>query len=437
MRLEDKKILQLRKANGITQIELASAIYSDVSKVIKVEKGVASYADVHMRYLRKFFDIEGMPLSEFEVTVYKTRLYMFHDSVRDRRFDEAKALHKGMSKLTNLDVCDDDLPVLYSLFEVALLIYGHNDIDAAEKKLDYFQDKIDKMTDEHKYHYYFYAGILHTRRGRYEDSMECYKQALDLSHNLNMLASDDIKRVHLGIATCYSFLELPHRAIVYSLNAKSRKLYEDRKISIYDLHFDINLSLNYIRVNELERAEKLLYNCLVYAKSIEDNYYYGWTLYNYGLLNKQSENWDRAIDYFKQTMECYEKRSNFYLKALYESIRCWVGKRKYSKAQKMLDETKPLYENDEIYHIIFKALGDYITIRSRISLYNQPTDFIEKEAIPHFEKTCDFFLAIDYYQLLESYYAEKNAKKSLLITEAIRKIYERCFINKVEREGGQ
>jgi len=430
MRLEDKKILQLRKAKGVTQVTLASAIYSDVSKVVNVEKGTARYAEGHMIYLKKFFDIEGMPLSEFECVVYKTRLYIFHDYVRDRRYDEANAFYSEMSKLINLDPCDDDLPVLFRLFEVALLIYGHNDIDAAEKKLDYFQDKIDKMTDEHKYHYYFNMGVLHTRRGRYEDSLECYKQALDLSHKLNILASEDIKRVHLGIAACYSFLEFPYRTILYSLNVNTRKLYEDRKISAYDIHFDNNLALNYIRVNELERAEKLLYNCLVCAKSIQDDYYYGWTLHNYGLLYKQAENWDKAIYYFSQTMECSEEGSNLYLKALYENIRCWVGKRKYAKAQKILNETKSLYKNHNVYRIIFKALGDYITVKSRISLYHQPVEFIETEAIPHFEKTYDFFLAIDYYQLLESYYAEKNAKKSLLMTEAISRIYERCFVNK-------
>ena len=272
MRLEDKKIILLREAGGISKMALADVMHTDENKVNKVEKGLAQYTDAQVVNAKKFFKIEGMPLSDFECAVYKKRLYMLHDYIRDRRFDEARALCDEMAKLINLEDCDNDLPILYRLFEVAALIYCYNNLDAAERELDYLKRRISGMTQEHMYHYYFYTGTLLLIRGSYYESLDLYKQAHELSNSLSFLTPEDVKRLHLGIASCFSRLEYPNRAIFYMLETYELYSNRNRKISIIDIHFDCLLAQNYVFVNEFEKAEKLLNNCLVSAKTIEDDF---------------------------------------------------------------------------------------------------------------------------------------------------------------------
>ncbi|MCL2405966.1 MAG: helix-turn-helix transcriptional regulator [Defluviitaleaceae bacterium] len=434
MRLQEQKIKLLRVAKGLSQAEFADAIYADQSKISKCENGLDIYTEIQLDNLKKFLGIKDMPLSDESTEVFNKKLRRLYENIRDGRAEEAKALHKEMARLVNLEPCDDNLPMLYRLHGAALHIYVRNDFDTAEKEMNYLKGKLeqDMMTDEHKYHYCFNMGALHTKRVRYEESLECFMQALEISKRVDFLTPKDIKRLHLGIASCYSYLSYPYRAIIYML--ETRDLHKDSSVSIFDLHFDYLLALNYIRVNELERAEKLLGNCLIGAKSINNDEYIGMTLRNFGLLHIQSENWDKAIDYLNQSMGCFEKGSTSYLRSLYDVVSCWAGMKKYAKAKRILDEAKNLYHNHDIYHIPFNALNDYVAVKSRISLLNQPVEYIETVAIPHFEKTYDHYLAIDYYKLLETYNADKNVKKSLLMTDAIRKIYERCFLTNEGRK---
>jgi len=427
MRLQDIKITQLREAKKISKQALADVMYCDVSKVNNVEKGVGHYPEWHIKYAQRFFDIENMPLSEFDVAVVKKRLYLMRDYVRDRRFGEAKALCEEMAKLVNLEACDDDLPLLYRLLEVIVLIQSGSDVDIAEEKMGYFQDKMDKLTDEHKYYYYFNVATLHFMRTRYNESLSFYKQALEIGSNNRDFVPDDIERVHLGIAACHTNLEFPNRALFYLRN--TRELYVNKKTSALSLHLDNLLALNYIRVNELEEAQKILDNCLVCAKSIKDDYFYGWALHSYGVLYKQAEKWDKAIAYLNKAMECQKEGSIIYLKALFEQVYCWAMKKKFVRAKRLMEKTKSSYNNNKVFHIPFESLDHYVTLKSRISIYNDElAEYIETKAIKHFEETCDYFIAIDYYKLLEAYFVEKNKKKSLLMSEAIRKIYERCFV---------
>lgn len=433
MRLQDQKIKQIRVARKVSKADLADAMYCDIDKVNKVEKGLSYYPDGHIQNAKKYLDIVDMPLTQFECDVCENRLYIMRDYAREGRHEEAKAMCKEKAKLVNLDACDDNLPMLYRLLEVIVLIQCDDDVDGAEKKMNYLHDKVDKMTDQHKYYYYFNMATLHIFRVRYEEGLSLYKKALDIGNNSSSFTPDDIERAHLGIAVCYSYLGFPNRAIFYLRN--TRELFNYKKISILWLYIDTMLALNYIRVSETDEARKLLDTCLVYAKSLKNDHYYGWALYVYGVLNKQTENWDIAIDYFNQSMECYEKGSRYFLRALYENIRCVAEMKNFAKALRIIEDKRPLFNNHEIYATLFEALRNYVIVKKRVSIYNERNvEYLETIAIPYFIKTHEYFLAIDYYKLLEAYYDIKNKKKSLLMSEAIRKIYERCFVNSVDIE---
>ncbi|MCL2377913.1 MAG: hypothetical protein FWC77_02200 [Defluviitaleaceae bacterium] len=427
IRAEEQKIMRFREAKGIGRMTLARAMRVDVDLVKQVESGNAHYTNAQLRLARNYLNLTNMPLSELEVAAFKRRLYIMYDLVKDRRFNEAKEMCKEMACVLELDDCDDDLPQLYRLFEAHILIYADNALYAAEKKLEQYRSKSYEPTAEHNYHYYFNMGAIHIRRMGYEASLSFYKKAFELSSEVKELTPEDIKRLHLSIAACYAYLNFPFRAISYLENARS--LCSNKRASVLNMHFDIELALNYIKVNELTKAEKLLEYCHICANSIKDDFYVGLVLHNYGRLRKQQEKWKEAIDYLNQAIEYFEEGSMQYLRVLHDAVCCWANFGKFAHAKRLLMKTQDLYK-DDVCGVIYEALRHYVEVRGRLSLYNDKSvEYIETVALPHFMKTFDYFLAVDYYKLLGTYYVKKNDKKSLMMSESILRIYERCLIS--------
>jgi len=425
MRIEDKKIMFLRKAHKVRLLDLAEAIGVSASFVYSVENRKSQYSDKMLERAKDFFNIKDMPLSQFEYDTAKIRLYVMLDYIRDSRFDEARAIIKEMTNIVNLDPCDNELPMLYRLFEVAFLL-AIRDIDTAEEKLNYLHSRLDDMNDEHRCYFYSNMGQLNIFRVHYMDALGFYKQALELSKNIADFLLYEITRLHHLVGMCYSYLELPNIAIYYM--QKNRELYNVRNRDRFRLSSDLLLALNFIKVNNLSDAENFLNDCLVRAMSIQDNNHTGVARHYLGYLNMKTENWQIAIEHFDKALECHEKGSTSYLAVLHRKILCLTKSRKFSNAKKLLEETRPLHCDDGIFSIYFEALGHYITISSRISIYNdESAEYIETVAIPYFKKACSYFLAVDYCMLLESYFEIKNNKKALLMSQAIREIYERCL----------
>jgi len=406
---------------------------TDVDFVKRAESGNAQYSKVQIQRARKHLDVMDMPLSELEIAAFKRRLYIMYDHIKDRRFDEAKAICKELAPVLKMNQYDDDLPQLHRLFEAQILIYADNDLETAEKKLTSFgRESHSDSTAEQRYHYNFNKAAICTRRMDYEASFNFYRKALKLSSQVKELMPEDIKRLHLGIASCYTYLEFPFKAISHLETA--RDLHYSRRTSVLDIHFDIELALNYIRVNELKKAERLLEYCLICANSIKSDFYIGNVYHNFGRLYMKREQWEEAINYFNRAGECFEEGSGVHLRAICRVVYCWSKLSKFAHAKRILKDVKHL-STHKVYGAVYEAMRHYVEVQSRITLYNEESvEYIETKALPHFEETHDHFLAIEYYKLLEAYYAKKNDKKALSMSESIRRIYERCLINVDERD---
>lgn len=427
MRLEDKKIMQLRKANKISQGALAEAINSRIQNITRVENGIAQYSDEMLMLAKDFFKIKDMPISEQECATCKNRLYIMRDYVRDGRHKEARDICCELANLVILDPCDDELPMLYRLYEAILLI-AERDIVSAWAKLNYIQSRLPNMNEEQLYYFNSSMGELNILLAQYEDALEYCMNAFEISEKFTDFSQYELTRLHVLVAICYTGLNFPYRAIFYV--QKNHDLYIERGTGKLGLTSDLTLAINYIMVNNLKESERLLSTCLTRAMSIKDQLRTGISNQYIGFLHMKARNWQTAIDYFNTALTHFTKDSRQYMDALYYKIRTVAGSRKFAKAKKLLSETKQLYINSEVFSPKFEALSHYVTLSSRISLYNdESAEYIEHVAIPHFEKICEYFEAIDYYKLLEAYYEVKNNKKSLLMAMAIRRIYERCLFH--------
>ena len=95
----------------------------------------------------------------------------------------------------------------------------------------------------------------------------------------------------------------------------------------------------------------------------------------------------------------------------------------------MITEAKKLY-NTKNEIIPFESLHHMAKIKKLVSYrYAESAQYIEDVTIPFFLKQHDYFIAIDYYDILAKYYARhKNKMKSLEmrigIMDAQTKIYQ-------------
>ena len=161
---------------------------------------------------------------------------------------------------------------------------------------------------------------------------------------------------------------------------------------------------------------------------MKDDIYTSTTLHYFGFMNMQCEKWKIAEEYLDQAIQYCQKDSFIYRVVLHRKILCIAKSRKFVKAKKLLKETKSIYSACKTFSIYFEALGHYVNVSRRVSLYNNDSaDYIETIALPHFIENSNYFLAVEYYKLLEAYNKVKNNKKSLQMSAEIRKIYERCL----------
>jgi tetratricopeptide (TPR) repeat protein len=425
-----EKLKLIRKAKGITQTELSLSIPTNSSKVSLVENREDEYTLEQTVAAKKFLDIPDMPLTDLECEAFAQRLYMWHDQIRDKRMAEATELHQSMSKVVNLDPCDDNLPMLYRLFEVAFYL-RQDDAETAEAKLKYLESVMDVLSIEHIYYYHHFLGSLHAHKEEYKDALKIYLKAFDnFEENQEHLLPEDKDYLRYNIAVCYSHLEKPNHVIrtIQSIC----KTYAGKRTTAFRLGLDGMLALNYIRVGELKEARKLLDKCLVAANSLNDKYFIAATTANYGHLYKAARKWKDAIPYFDQALGMHKPGSDLHLAALYHKIHCVIETKQFSKATKMLEQALKTYGGKDKTAIPFTALEHYQGVRKCMkSHYDYNKDhilYIEDIAIPFFIEKRANYIALDFASILEKYFSDKTHKKSLEMSKIKGRIYERITV---------
>ena len=151
----------------------------------------------------------------------------------------------------------------------------------------------------------------------------------------------------------------------------------------------------------------------------------------YGFYHIKKGDWKSAIECFTQAIEHLEEDTASHFSALHQIIYCLINFKKKAKAKELLEQAQSIYGEHEVYSIYFTAQEHYLTIFGRKTLPNKAeTEYILTVAIPHFKKMCDYFIALEYYDLLEEHFTKVgNNKVAAQMSVAIRKVYERCFLN--------
>jgi len=423
-----KKYSYFRKRNKMTQMELADEIKVGVERVIKVEKDKGKYTASQMKDIRALFKIESLPLTEHECAVFDARLHLWSDCINAGNMEKARAIHKEMANIDNLLPCDVNRVMRCKIVEIQMLI-AEGDHKTAEAKLEMIKSYLDEMSVENEYSYLCYAGYFKITHNYHIDALHFLTKAQSLKESHSTIISPKESWLYNRIAACYTYLDAPNKAILY-LHKIPLLSIEDRTttLRLYSMRM---LALNYIKMNELDEAKKLLDKCLVEAESHLSNEHTGRVMFNYGYMHKKTKNWTSAVDYFDKAIEYSEEDSDDYYAPLYQKIYCLIHANSFSKARALLTEAKNTCGSNKAWKIYFKALEYYLIISSRMTTYNEEAcNYIEYIAIPHFHKMHDHCFALELYDLLERHYTKsRQNKKSSQMTKAMLKTHKRIFAN--------
>ena len=425
--LVGEKIRKLRRHRRVSIVEFAKEIGIRKETISRVENGKDKLSTKQKKAIKAYFDIEGMPLSDSECKVNNARHNRWRALLRAGRMEEAKAIWEERASIVNLEPCDPDAVTQYKLLEAQMFaVEGKYDI--AEEKLALLQTRLDVMSFEHLYYYNFLKGYLLLCHERHKDALEFLHMAHGLANHVNLLPVD-VGRLYFDLALCYTRLGIPYRAIHFCLKCKLS--YVDDVLRNYGLSIDSMLVRNYIKVNELDEAEKLLKTCHIKAESAGNSPYLGYIMLCYGLMHVKTESWTSALECLEQAIEDVEKGTAHYYSVCYYKIYCIIGARMFSNARRELEKVKAICGADKVWAIYFESLGHHITISSRMSrLNNESIDYIQTVTIPHLMETHDYFIAIDYCKLLKQHYKQsRSIEKSFQMSEQIANIYEHCLLN--------
>jgi len=425
MRIEDRKLMELRKAKNISMARLGAAIYASADKVSKVERGTGRYSEDQVLLAMEFLDIAGMPLTEEARGFAKQQINVFRNNVRERQFGDAEVMYNKLKNIVNLEPCDPELVRLFRLAEVHYQLFTDK-LKDGEEGLNYLRNYLEVMDPLQKYYFYCSEGTWHVMYGRYKDGLGCCYKALVISHNDDSIPDDEIPRLLGNIAVCYSHLQFPSMAIIYAL--KACILHPEKIGDKLTLALSTTLAHNYLFIDAIYEAEVILKHCRMQANAINDKYFIGLNMYHYGVFHIQSDNWKEALPYLDKILENFDKDTPLHFAATNRKIRCLTDGRSFTEAGLLLDKAQTWYGKHEIYSIYIQSLGRYLTISDRKTLLNEEAvDYILNVTVPHYIKNHDFFELEDYLILVrENLEKRGNSTGALKITAMLHELDRRC-----------
>jgi len=434
IKLSGHRLKTIREHKNVSQEELSKVLECGIEELRQKENDFMECTPERLSTIKRFFDIEGMPLADGEAVVFKEHLRFWRDLMRNQKSDEAIELQKKISPIT-LFPLEPELSLMYNLLEIAnLLSEGH--LDAAEGKLASYEkifENTEKMDSENLYYYYRNMGSMKSLLGRCDEALEFYLKALELGEGKGALLKDDAA-IYYNIAASYSDLHLPHQTIAFL--GKVYESHHSSKMEKYRLHLDITLAINYIRINGIQEAKKLLNKCLLRVEYSSNRLAIGVVLHNCGLLCKVSKEWEQAIYYFDKASTYFQEGSGFCLENLYHKARCLLYMGKHAETGRVFEQAKT-YNLDSTenwkYLILFKSLLLLVELNeSTEDCEERVFDHIGVVTIPYLINIYEYSKALDYCEVLSKHYGKtEDLIKSVAVYRNANIIYEKML-----RHGG-
>ncbi|MCL2353672.1 MAG: tetratricopeptide repeat protein [Defluviitaleaceae bacterium] len=422
----EEKVMAIRRQQGKSRQSLAEHIQSNMQRLDRIERlKNLKYTAEEWPQAKEFLGIVGMPLEDSERPSFIESVLIFGEMVSADRMEEAKTIYERLLPVYNIEIVDPELSWLFRLVCVPYSI-KQGKLEEARKEMSFFDNsfgdkKAEDLTPRLLYHYYRNKGRLYFFDFDKEKSKEFYEKALDVAQNNESFSQKEIYRSVQNVASCYTELGLPNKALLLLRDARN---FCDR-LDFFTVRIDTDMALNYARIGEFEESKKLITKTLARAEGFQNNFFVGLVWYIFGLVHKFAKNWDEAIESFEKALSYHDTNSIYHMWSYYYQIRCVIEKRDFIKAKTMINEMETLHGDNEEMEIPINYITHFKIISKGITTFRQESvDYVENVAIPYFLKRHYKYEAMRACELLiEHYKRARKTQESYRIMEMLLEIH--------------
>jgi len=415
---------------------MALAIKSNQSYVHRLESGQATCSADMLAAIKKFLEIEDVPLMEHELMIYWDKIWIWNDQINANRLDDARATHLALSPIKQLPF-EKNLYMLYSLLEIALTIKSAN-LAESVARLSSLQHLLTGASNEVLFVYNRTCGHLHLMSGDYKASIQHYQKASEIE--CRDVKPDAAFFANLGVA--YMNIGKPNYATQYLERGHQESLQGDRSHPVR-AHSTSMLATAYVNIGEYKKAEKLFNMALASARSVGDEKIMILTLSNYSVLKIKMGDYEEGLrlcnqafatdlsqDFSSSMTLINDKYGNaLLLTLLYNKALGFLKMKAFDRCKEILDYGFSIVQGNNKFAIGFESLKHRMTLHE-----NESIEYLETKAIPYFRHGdgLDTFVALDICNDMEAYFKKKKLKiKTFTIVGIIRDIYDTMFFGEI------
>jgi len=408
----EQKIKMIREFRGIDIHEFAASLGCSESTVKRYENPAEThekftYDNDQLILIKKVLGIEGAPLYDEDYAPFKRKMYSWLASMRDDDGVKVDALQKELEVILSIPY-HHDLMLLYLIFEAKWLLRKEKQFEA-DAKMKLVETELDTVTNEVLYEFNYTMGTLNVYKKRYEEALNYYLEA----GNLEIDSFDKGTVLDYNIALCYSEIGKYMSAITslertYHIRNYNRPNHEWVGMSNM-------VALNYMRLDDIDKAKKIFERALQDAVSINNEFYIETILHNLGCTHFRAKDYKLALEYFGRVGLTIQENNRLYLEYLYFKSCCLVALRR-REVEELISHGISISKekNDETFALLFESLTLLPFLKEEES-----RNFIEYELIPRLISEYKYFKAIFYCEQLRGYYVSASRKQKVFEMDSV------------------
>ena len=283
-------------------------------------------------------------------------------------------------------------------------------VEQAKEKMKILAKSYGKMDDRHKYHYHHNEGRLLFRNFDYKKGIEAFEKSREIVENNKDFDQMLLYRAINNIGTGYTHLCYPNTAITV-LEKAIKGSPTDAGLSVFHLFANTVLGFNYAMIGMSRKAKELTYKALDYAERTGNKFYIASAYYDLGKIYTFSEDWDKGKESFEKARNLFEEGHEYHMWSCCNKAECMIGNREFKEAEKIMEETKALYpENERAKNRLGWLKSMHAISRGITQNKEKDVEYLLNKAIPDLLENNFILEAIKTYELLADHF-ERTMQK--------------------------
>ena len=394
------KIKYYRKQKGLSQEELAMDICTR-SYLSKIENNVAK---PHQNTINLLFQKLGVPSTEaatINTEEINGKLYEWYEIIKSRDNDKARKLEVSINEeIFKLD--DLTTFIQYQLFSLRyqLLLRNMNESKQLILKLESVENH---LSEKQKYYFYYFYGLYKYIQDDFIDSLEYYSKAEKIDQQIHINEPDlfyllslvHSRLYHISLSIHYANMALTG----FNHDLDYMKIIETRSI----------LSINYIYLEEYDKAKHHLLSSLKIAEKFNDTYLKNNIYHNLGYLYSKTNNHHKAIDYYFKSMNLKKGEIEKVTNTIYYLTESYFALNQINAAEEWLEKGLNIAEEKNMKSLQIKY---HLLKLERCHEKDKSLKFIEETGLTYLEEKKMWKELSETTKILANYFANQQHYKT-------------------------